>query len=276
MYPAAADVDAYLARIGHQGSRAATRETLGALHRLHPAAIAFENLDAFLRRPVPVEPDGIAAKLVGARRGGWCFEHNILFATILRALGFSVAGLAARVVWGRAEDAVSPRSHMLLEIDLDGAHFIADVGFGGLTQTAPLVLEPDLAQETPHETFRFVERDGEYRSQALVGGEWRTLYRFDRQRQFPVDYAVSSHYLSTHPQSPFLGTVMAARPFDGGRHALLGNRLTTRHADGRAEQALAASPEALREVLDDVFGFDVPDTDRFDAMARRAGLFEGG
>lgn len=270
------DIDAYLARIGYRGPREATRETLDALHRLHPAAIAFENLDAFLRSPVPVEPVPVAAKLVGARRGGWCFEHNVLFSTMLAALGFHVTGLAARVVWGRSEDAVSPRTHMLLTIDLDGDTVIADVGFGGLTQTAPLLLEPGLEQETPHERFRFVVTDGDYRSQALVGGEWRTLYRFDLQQQFLVDYAITSHYLSTHPASPFLSTLIAARAFDGGRHAILGNRLTTRHHDGRVEQNLAASPEALREVLDEVFGIDVPEPERFDATAREQGLFEGG
>lgn len=270
------DIDAYLARIGYRGPKSATRETLDALHRLHPAAIAFENLDAFLRRPVPVAPEQIAAKLVASRRGGWCFEHNVLFSTMLVALGFRVTGLAARVVWGRPEDAVSPRSHMLLKVDLGGDTFIADVGFGGLTQTAPLLLEPGLEQRTPHERFRLVEMDGAYRSQALVGGEWRTLYRFDLQEQFLVDYEITSHYLSTHPGSPFLSTLIAARPFDGGRHALLGNRLTTRHEDGRVEQTLAPSPEALREVLESVFEVDVPEPDRFDAMAREAGLFGEG
>lgn len=273
MFPPSPDLDAYLSRIDYRGPRDATLATLREMHRLHPAAIAFENLDPYLRRPVPVEAGAIAEKLVATRRGGWCFEHNILFATMLSALGFRVEGLAARVVWGRAEDAVPPRSHMLLEVDIDGATFIADVGFGGLTQTGPLVLEPGLKQETPHETFRFAERDGEYRSQALVGGEWRTLYRFDRQRQFLVDYAITSHYLSTHPDSHFLSTLIAARSFDGGRHALLGNRLTTRFLDGRAEQTLAESPEALRAILETVFGIDVPEPDRFDAMAREAGLF---
>ncbi len=46
----------------------------------------------------------------------------------LRALGFQVGGLAARVLWGQREDAITARGHMLLRVELDGRTVIADVG----------------------------------------------------------------------------------------------------------------------------------------------------
>ncbi len=91
----------------------------------------------------------------------------------LKALGFSVTGLAARVLWGQPEDAITPRSHMLLRIELDGKTYLADVGFGGLTQTGPLLLVPGLEQETPHEPFRILETGDHFRMQASTGDEWR-------------------------------------------------------------------------------------------------------
>lgn len=268
MTEAAADkphLDAYLSRIGYDGPRVATLQVLRDLHRLHPAAIAFENLDPFLDRPVALDLATLEHKLVGSRRGGYCYEQNILFWKMLSALDFTVSGLAARVLWGRPEDAVTPASHMLLRVEIDGETWLADVGFGGLTQTAPLLLEAGLAQETPHERFRLAAADGRYRVQAEIGDDWRTLYRFDLREQYEVDYAVSSYYLSTHPQSHFRTSLIAARPVDGARYALLGNRLTIREASGQTEQRFLTSGDALREVFTDLFGIEVPEPDRFDA-----------
>src|SRR5690606_17659533 len=98
-------------------------------------------------------------KLVLSGRGGYCFEHNRLFGAVLESLGFDVTGLAARVLWEREPGSVMPRTHMLLTVDVAGEPYIADVGFGGLTLTAPLRLVPDLEQPTPHETFRVQRRD---------------------------------------------------------------------------------------------------------------------
>src|SRR5204862_693519 len=99
-------------------------------------------------------------KLLTPGRGGWCFEHNLLFAHALEAIGFDVTRLAARVRWNVPEDVVTARSHMLLRVRVDGEDWIADVGFGGLTLTAPLRLRPELEQATPHEPHRIGLRPG--------------------------------------------------------------------------------------------------------------------
>src|SRR5579862_6589879 len=94
------DLDAYLERIGYAGPAGKLEpsgKTLGALHRAHLAAIPFENLDIMLGRGVKVDLESIAAKLVHARRGGYCFEHGQLFGAALERLGFEVERLLARV-----------------------------------------------------------------------------------------------------------------------------------------------------------------------------------
>src|SRR6202012_1704164 len=98
--------------------------------------------------------ESIQDKLVKAGRGGYCFEHGALFQTVLDALGFETRSLAGRVLWGSTAAAMPPRSHMLLLVTIEGEPWIADVGFGGLTLSAPLRLEPGLVQSTPHEAFR--------------------------------------------------------------------------------------------------------------------------
>lgn len=266
------DEDAYFRRIGYAGSREPTLETLRAVHARHPQAIAFENLDPFLRRSVKLDLASLERKLVHEGRGGWCFEQNLLFAAVLRSLGFSVSGLAARVVWNAPPGAVRPRGHMLLRIDLAGESYLADVGFGGLTLTAPLRLAPNVEQPTPHELFRLLEAGGELIMQALVRGEWRPLYRFDLQPQLPPDYEAANWYLSTYPESHFLSTLMVARPQPDRRLALANRRLSIHPLRGDIEQRELASVKELRGVLEELFDLRVPAGAEVDA--RFARLFE--
>jgi N-hydroxyarylamine O-acetyltransferase len=269
------DLAAYFDRIGYHGPTVPTLDVLRELHRLHPEAIPFENLDPFLNRPVDLEPGAIRRKLVECRRGGYCFEHNLLFMEVLTTLGFVASGLAARVLWNQPEDAITPRGHMLIRVEVDGRSWLADVGFGGCTQTAPILLEPGREQQTPHEPFRVVEADGYFRMQAHVGGAWRTLYRFDLQQQFPVDYAVSSYFLSTNPASHFRSNLICARALPGRRLALLNNRLTTHYVDGRSERVEFADPAEIADALTSQFGIaltshvgvNVPDRAAFIASA---------
>src|SRR5689334_22752965 len=97
------DLDSYLKRIGYLGPRTATLDTLRALQARHPLAIPFENLNTLAGRPVPLDIESLERKLVQGRRGGYCFEQNLLFKHALGALGFSATALAARVVWERPE-----------------------------------------------------------------------------------------------------------------------------------------------------------------------------
>jgi N-hydroxyarylamine O-acetyltransferase len=260
------DLDAYLNRISYSGSRTASLETLNALHFLHPQAIPFENLDPFLGHAVNVDAPTLQSKLVHSGRGGYCYEQNLLLMHALKELGFTVTGLAARVLWGRPEDALTPRSHMLLKVQLDGRVWLADVGFGGLTQTAPLLLEPGLVQQTPHEPFRIVEKNGYFYAQAEVGSEWRTLYRFDLSEHHEVDYAVSSYYLSTNPASHFINNLIAARALPDRRYALAGNRLTVHHLSGESKRREIETAGELADTLEEQFGIRLPDRAGFEAM----------
>lgn len=274
MTDASFDIDAYFARIGYRGRTDASLEALTALHRQHPQAIAFENLDPFLGTPVKLDLASLQDKIFARGRGGYCYEHNLIFLHALKALGFEVNGLAARVLWGQPDDTITARSHMLLRIELDGRTYIADVGFGGLTLTAPLLLEPGLEQQTPHETFRIVEASDHFRLQADIGGDWRTIYRFDMQQSYEIDYAVSSHFLSTHPDSHFLSTVIAARALPDRRYALRNNRLSTHHLGGRTEQREIATAAELAEVLENQLDIVIPDRAAFEAKLRDKKIVE--
>ena len=262
------DIDAYFGRIGYRGSQAATLETLRALQWHHPLAIPFETIDPLLGRPVQIDVPALERKLVADQRGGYCFEQNILFGNVLAALGFRIANLAARVIWERGEDGRA-RTHMLLLLHLAADAYLCDVGFGGLTMTAPVRLTPDVEQPTRHETFR-VLRDGlEFVLEARLRGAWKALYRFDLQEQRPIDIDVLNYYVSTHPESPFRRRLMAARPTADRRFALTNGRFTVYHANGSEERRDLTSVAELRGVLTGTFGIVLPEDSRLDAALAR-------
>lgn len=263
------DVEAYFRRIGYSGSGEPTLATLRAIHAHHPQRIAFENLDPFLGRAVKLDNASLEEKLVRSGRGGWCFEHNLLLAAVLRALGFSVTGLAARVVFNVAAGSVRPRGHMLLAVEVDAERWLADVGFGGLTLTAPLRFEPGIEQRTPHESFRLIETEGDHILEARVREEWKALYRFDLQPQHRVDYEVANWFLATHPESHFVKGLMVARAAEGKRFTLAERRFTTRMLNGDIEQRELMSVAELRAVLENVFDIRVPAGRNVDARFER-------
>ena len=137
------DLQAYLRRIGWQGAVAPDMATLQAIATAHVAAIPFENINPLLGLPVSLELAALERKLVHEGRGGYCFEQNLLFEAVLRAVGFEVSGLIARVLWTRPEDAVTPQTHMLLRVELAGESCLVDVGFGGQNLVGVLRLQAD-------------------------------------------------------------------------------------------------------------------------------------
>ena len=224
----------------------------------HAQAIPFENLNPLLRWPVRLDAQSLQQKLVRDNRGGYCFEQNLLLSHILNQLGFHVTGLAARVLWNVPDGVVTPRGHMLLLIDLDDRPFIADVGFGGLTLTAPLDLVVDIEQSTPHETFRVIRSGAGFVMQAKIASTWRSLYQFDLQPQFLPDYEVTNWYLSNHPSSHFVTGLIAARADRDRRYALRGNELAIHPTNGDTERHVLTSVDALRAALEDTFRLILP------------------
>lgn len=262
----AADLEAYFQRIGYDGSHAPTLATLQGIQRCHPQAIAFENLSSFLGQPVELDLPSLVQKLIYGGRGGYCFEQNGLLRSVLTTLGFSVTGLGARVLWNLPPDTLTPRSHMVLLVDLAGEPYIADVGFGGLTLTAPLRLISDAEQETPHETFRLIQAESFWILQAQIGAAWKPLYQFDLQPQYPCDYGVSNWHVSTHPNSIFVTGLMAARVDRDRRYGLRNTELATHYLAGQTEKRQLASVSELEVALTDIFRLKLPQNSDFSRL----------
>jgi N-hydroxyarylamine O-acetyltransferase len=253
-------LDKYLARIGFGGRIAPDLATLAAIHAAHVNAIPFEGCDPLLRRPVKLDLASVQEKLVDSRRGGYCFEQNVLLKAALEAIGFNVTGLGARVRWMSPPDSpLGPREHMLLKVDLPEGPYLADVGFGACVLDAPLQLKTNVEQRTAMGTFRLTEADGLFTLSARQPDGWRVKYVFNLKPQIQSDHELGNWYTSTSPLAPFLSMLIIERVSGDKRYKLINRRFIIEARDGHVavERSIDSAGE-LRQVLDETFNVTPP------------------
>lgn len=248
------DLDAYFRRIGYRGPAAPSLETLAALMHAHVCAVPFENLDVLLARPIDLSIDAIVEKIVVRRRGGYCFEQNTLFTAVLRALGFAVETLEARVRPPGAT-AVLPRTHMTLRVRLPGGDRLADVGFGADGPLLPVPFDgtPVVCAGDSHRLAR--EPGGALVLRRRASEAWSDLYAFLETPAQPVDFVVANHFTSTWPQSTFVRSLTAQRSTLDARHVLRGRSYTCR--SGEVSETRELDDTSALALLRNVIGLDV-------------------
>lgn len=256
--PVLSEIRLYLHRLGYSAPPAPTLDTLRTLQLRHTGTFTFENLSPLAGEPVLLDLESIQHKLLHERRGGYCYELNYLYMTLLQHLGYEVRGITGRVVMNAPEGSWAARTHRLTLLTLDGVRYITDVGFGGMVPTAPMLLDTEDEQSTPHEPYRITQHDGSYTLHAKVAGQWRAMYVFDLQRQGDIDYEIGNWYVSTHPQSPFLQRLMAARTGEGVRRTLNNGSFAIHRMGGASERREITDPVALFDLLEHEFGIRVP------------------
>ncbi|MEU8118452.1 arylamine N-acetyltransferase [Spirillospora sp. NPDC049024] len=258
------DLPAYLKRIGHDGDLAPTGATLRALHRAHVTSIPFENLEIMLGRPIDLSLEAVQAKLVQRRRGGYCYEHNRLFAALLEKLGYEVTALAGRVTLGAQK--MLPATHALLHVrppdaPRDEPAWLCDVGFGA-GPLEPLRLVD--GEEADQDGWGFRLRRGrtvtawtpntagwEMHQRGPDG--WVQRHTFVLSEAFRIDFEVGSYFVSTSPRSPFTTRPYVQKFTADDLRVLDGTTVTVTRPDGSAEVRTLA-PEDVPDVLARDFG----------------------
>jgi N-hydroxyarylamine O-acetyltransferase len=243
---------AYLARIGFDGVPSPDLAGLHAIHAAHAAAFPFENAETQMGRVPSFDPQAIFDKLVGARRGGWCYELNGLLARALTAIGFAVRRISAGVV--RPDGEVAAGTHLALIVEADGP-WLVDAGFGSWVG-APVPLRPGTWAMPPWPvTLARVEDQW----QLSVDLDGRVMaYRF---ADAPADEALMARmctWQGSDPESIFVQNFLAQRR-QGTRNVTLRGRMLIEHGPDGITQHLLADPEALVAALRDRFGLDLPE-----------------
>jgi len=246
------DTKAYLQRINYTGPLAPSAEALSLLQVAHLRTVPFENLSIHSGEPIVLDDEALFEKIVRRWRGGFCYELNGLFAALLRALGFDVEMLSARVA--NAEGVFGPNfDHMTLLVTL-AERWLVDVGFGD-SFLEPLKLDEESEQIQGHRAYRIVSEDECLTlMQRLNDDEWRQQYRFNLRPYKYSDYAEMCRYHQTSPQSHFTKARICSRATPEGRISLSDLRFITTIADGERQEQILTNQEEYATILRDHFG----------------------
>jgi N-hydroxyarylamine O-acetyltransferase len=248
-------VDDYLHRIGEVTPRAASVDTLRRLHLAHREAFLFENLTIQTGGMVALAVGDLERKFLDQGRGGYCFEHNTLFAAVLRELGFTSRTLLGRVRRGPPERWA--RTHMVLRVPIGGQVWLADVGFGAFGLLEPMPLRAGAVSHQGGFSYHLTHDTGLWiLSIADVDGVETDLYEFTEDAQTPMDVEVANHFTATHPESIFRKSLTIQRTARDQRTILRSDAIT-RMRDGRIVDE-AFPHERLRDVTRELFGIDLP------------------
>jgi N-hydroxyarylamine O-acetyltransferase len=260
----AIDIHAYCRRIGYAGELAPTLPVLRALMEHHTTTVPFENLDVLLGRQIQLTAEALERKIVGERRGGYCFEQNGLFLHVLEGIGFKVRPLGARVRLMATRDVTPARTHLLLRLDIEGESWLADVGIGAVSPMAPLLLHAEDEQPTPQEARRIVREEGRFFHQMRNGDVWSDVYEFTLEEMPLIDRELANWWTSAHPNSRFRQFLMAAKANrDGTRYSLQNREFTHRRGGEVLAKQDIGDAEQLLELLESRFGLVFPEGTRF-------------
>jgi N-hydroxyarylamine O-acetyltransferase len=262
------DVQAYLLRINYQGPMTPGNDLAGidrpnsdllrALHRAHLFTVPFENLDISLGREIICDETRILHKIVNEHRGGFCYELNGAFAALLRALGFRVTLLSARVA--SADGGYGPEfDHLTLRVDLEEP-WLADVGFGeGFLE--PLRLESRMEQPQHGRVYRLTgltSEEGVFGLEVMVEGKWKKEYAFSLQPRALAEFAGMCHYHQTSPESHFTRQRICSRATPEGRLTLSDNKLIETRGASRQETPFSGDHD-WQAKLRELFGVVLPE-----------------
>lgn len=246
-------LDAYLKRIGFNGTPQVDLETFQRIHRLHSDNIPYENLDVQAGVPIGIAVPDAYDKLIGRRRGGWCYEMNGLMGWALGEIGFDVTPVAAGVRRALVGDWIVG-NHLALLVDVEGVRYLADVGFGdGMVEPAPL-------KEGP-----FTQRCWDFRLERLDSRWWR-LHNHPEGAAASFDFtedladmgllAEKCQYLQTSKESPFVLNAVCQRHFPDRLEVMRGRVLKTIRADGSVKRTIPDLGE-YQATLKDVFDLEI-------------------
>jgi len=245
----------YLKRIGYRGQARPNVNVLRRLHRRHLLSIPFENLDIPLHRPIILKEAALYDKIVKHRRGGFCYELNGLFASLLKKLGFEVSMLSARVA--RKGGGFSPDfDHMTLLVQLKEP-WVADVGFGD-SFTEPKRLKMSYPQADHGKYYRFTRKDGSILLSRRTKEHriWELQYKFSLTPRRLEDFVPRCRWQQTSPRSHFRKGRLCTRLTPNGRLTLTDTKFIVTRGDERIEQPLKSSEE-FAVLLRRRFGIDL-------------------
>ena len=237
----------YISRIGIRGNLSANLETLKLLQRHHLLNVPFENMDIHWKRPIILNTAMFYEKIVGMRRGGFCYELNGLFNELLREIGFKTRIVSARVANGNG--GFGPEyDHAAIIVSIGETEHLADVGFGAFT-TEPLQFV--LNEEQRDDAGIFIIRqfdDGYYEIAKKNGQDWKSEYIFRPLSRDLSEFTQMCDFQQYSPESHFTKGKVCSLLTASGRKTLT-NKSFIVTSDGEKEETPVLSDEEFDRIL---------------------------
>ena len=258
------EIDNYLSRLQFRAQPLVDRQTLDELIYLHQCSIPFETIDMHLcTEPPALDKEHVFNKLITQKRGGYCFELNLLFEMLLNSLGFVARPCLCRAVRGR--EGRMPINHRGILVELDESTLFADVGFGGPMAAGSLSLKETQEQIVRDETYSMRSIDDSWWALERVTQAQGDLYGDEgpSRKQVELELCMAAvedldfealNLFFSRPGTLFHDVVIANLRTATGYYGLRENTLTQRENGESTKVELSGEKEFSDAVLQH-FGF---------------------
>lgn len=212
--------------------------------------IPFDSLDVWGAGLCPsLQLNDLYEKMVIQKRGGYCFELNTFFRSLLNALGFDAYQCAAYIL--HADGSATPPSHNVIVCTIEKQKYFLDVGYGG-----PVPYQAMELREGVQHGFRLQNTDGLW-----------SLYRIQPEGDLPItafrdipasidDLIPLNFYVSQLPEIHFRHVIhLSRRNPDGSIYSLDGHALKL-HIDGKTTVIPVDTVVQLKTTLQTYFDID--------------------
>lgn len=255
LYEKLPDLPAYLDRLNLTEAPTPDLEGLNRLIYAHQCMIPFENLDICEKQvPISLNIEDLYEKIILRKRGGYCFELNALFQSLLEACGFQVIPCTARIV--RGKDYVALPLHRANLVVLGQKYYFCDVGYGGAQPAQGVLVEDGWEGTAKGHTFRITRlKDSWWLLSQRVQDELVPIISFSAAPMDPVDFIPANYYASTSPDSVFTTRRFLNRRTPEGSISILGNTFSRVSHHQKTEQQIT-SDEEFQKILDTYFNLN--------------------
>ena len=250
------DLKSYFERIGYTENSGSPIERLKQVHFRHMVSIPFENLNVYLKKEISLAPEDVERKFLVERRGGYCWEQNLMFCMALQEMGFQVQPIVVRLY--RPEVGFGGLLHRQNIVKLGDEKYAVDVGYGGNCFTLPVKIELDTVQEQTHSTYRVVRDEldrYDYIVQILDKDTFTDMVAITDKPAGADDFIIGNFFTSQNPTSFFRQHIMCSLYTETGRHSLFDDRLTV--IENGKTDVIEVTQDSLRDVLKKYFLIDV-------------------
>ena len=252
LYAPLPDVDAYLDRMGYTGPTEPTLQVLDDLVYAHLTHVPFENVDIVDRGLLPdLGIEALFDKIVVHRRGGYCFEMNALFTSLLRALGFECISVLARGAHACPPPAVA--LHRGIVVTIDGARHWCDVGYGKAAPALSVPIDTGEIRHTPTGDYQVIEDGKWYTLVEHKNGDIRLSQSFASIDVEECDFVPPNYYTSMLPTSMFHNVRMVNLYTATGSKSIQDNVFRIRENGALTERTFEPATE-LEAILKEHFG----------------------